>query len=174
MKRYLTFALALFLVVALLPIVSFADYSSMTDDELLAELNLIRVELTKRADSKEEKQVLADVDGITVTYNGSPRLENTFMGLCLILPVTITNSGKKSMSIRLDDSYINGWKVGYTFLEELDPGMKAKGEISLENVDNDAELVSLDALEDVKLVFLTFDPNTFDTKTSNIVTNMSF
>ena len=173
MKRFFALSLAIILVAALLPIASLADYSSMTDDELMTELNHIRVELTKRAESKEGKQVLADADGMTVTYKGSPKLEKTFRGVSLIIPVTITNSGNALMNIRLDDAYINGWKVDYSFLGELEPGMKTKSEITLVNVDEDAELDSLDALEDVKLVFLTYDKS-FRTKTNNIQASISF
>lgn len=173
MKKTLSILLALTLLV--LPFVAFADYAKMSDDELYAELNLIRAELTKRAAEKEGKQVLAEADGITVTYKGDPTWKENYDGTHLIvLNVTVVNDSKNAVGIRQDDSYVNGWKISCSFQTSLEPGMKTKDTIVFYKVDEDGDLESLEDLEDIKITFLTFDANSFKTKTKNISTTITF
>lgn len=70
----------------------------MSDDELVAELNLIRAEITKRTETKEGKQVLVEADGITVTLKGEPSLEKSYNGsFYIVLQVTVVNASKAKL-----------------------------------------------------------------------------
>lgn len=163
------------LCLALLPVLSLADYAAMSDDELQTELNLIRAEITKRAETKEAKEILAESDGITVTLKGDPAFEDGVGGSKkLTLSVTAVNSSDEAVGIRTDEVYINGWKIGTLFSVTLDPGMKKKDEIVFYKVDEEAELEKLEDLEDIKFVFLTFEPNGYKTKTRDIEKTVSF
>jgi len=171
MKRILSIILVLAM---LIPAIALADYSSMSDDDLNKELNLIRAELVKRAELKEGKQILADADGMTVTLKGEPELRKNYDGSYnLDIPVTVVNSSDKKIGIRTDEGYVNGWKVYASFTSMLDAGMKEKEVISVYKVNEEAELESLDDLEDIKLVFLSYDSN-FNTLTRNIKTVITY
>ena len=174
MKRFLTFVLVL--VLATPNVVFAADYSAMSDDELYDELNLIRAEMTKRQSANDEDTVLVDADGITVTLKkGEPELKEFYDGeKYLVFNVTIVNSSTEATAVRTDDCYLNGWKVSSDCSTSLEPGAKVKEELSIYNVNEDAEVESIEDLEDLKIVFLTYDANSYDTKTSDITTTLTF
>jgi len=173
MKKMLSILLALSLMA--LPIIGFADYASMSDDELMAELNQIRAEMVKRSQAKEGKTILAEADGITVTLKGEPEWNDSYDGThYIVLNVTVVNSSEEAVGIRTDDCYVNGWKIGAGFQTSLEPGMKTKDTITIYKVDEDAEVEKLEDLEDIKITFLTFNANTFMTKTMDITTTLTF
>ena len=91
-----------------------------------------------------------------------------------MLYVTVVNSSEEAIGIRTDDCYVNGWKIGSSFQTSLEPGMKTKDTITIYSVDEDAEVENLEDLEDIKITFLTFDANTFRTKTMDITTTLTF
>ena len=173
MKRFFTFILVLVLA---FPITVFAtDYSTMSDDELYEELNLIRAEMVNRISSEDEDKVLVDADGITVTLKGEPELKESYDGSkYLVFSVTIVNSSTEVTGVRTDDCYLNGWQVSSDCLAALDAGTKVKSELTIFKVDEDAEVDSIEDLEDLKLVFLTYDANTYVTKTNDISTVLTF
>ena len=173
MKRLTSLLLALSLI--LLPMIALADYTSMTDDELQAELNQIRAEMAKRASVKEGKQILAEADGITVTLTGEPAWEKNYDGTCnIVLKVTVINASDEAVGIREDDTYLNGWKVSCSFQTSLEPGTKTKAKITIYKVDEDADLEKIEDLEDIKMTFLTFDGKTLMTKTRNLTTTILY
>ena len=178
MKKVFVLVLSLILLVSLFPVAAFAafaDFASLSDDELMAELNQIRAELVKRAEIKEGKQVLAEVDGLTVMLKGEPEWNKSYNGThCITLTVTVVNSSEKAMAIRTDDCYVNGWKVRTSFNSQLEAGTKTKDIIYIYSVDEDADLESLEDLEDIKFIFLTFDPSTFSTQTRDITATITY
>ena len=175
MKKTLALLLSLIMLVSIIPVAAFADYASMTDDALMAELNQIRAEIVRRAETKEGKQVLAEVDGLTVTLKGEPEWNKSYDGTHYItLTVTVVNTSDKAMAIRTDDCYLNGWKVSASFNSQLDAGMKTKDTIDIYSVDEDADLESLEDLEDIRFTFLTFDPSTFRTQTKDITATITY
>ncbi len=92
----------------------------------------------------------------------------------IVLNVTVVNSSEEAVGIRTDDCYVNGWKIGAGFQTSLEPGMKTKDTITIYKVDEDAEVEKLEDLEDIKIAFLTFNANTFMTKTMDITTTLTF
>lgn len=173
MKKTAVLLLAISLL--LFPIISFADYASMSDDQLYNELNLIRAELVKRSEEKEGKIVLAEADGIVVTLKGQPEWKESYSGQCsIVLNVTVANTGTQAVGIRTDDSYLNGWQINSDFYSKLDAGMKAKETITLNKVTEDTDLESIDDLEDIRLVFLTFKAENYHTLTDNITATITY
>ena len=173
MKKFISVLVAF--CFALLPVLSLADYSAMSDDELQTELNLIRAEITKRSETKEAKEILAEADGLTVTMKGEPVVDEIYDGSKkLILAVTVVNTSEESAGISMDEAYINGWKVSGMFIPTLEPGTKLKQEIEFYHVDENAELEKLEDLEDIKFIFHTFEAETFMRKTGNIEKTVSF
>ena len=131
--------------------------------------------MVKRSSQEGEDTVLVDADGITVSVKGEPELKDSYDGSkYLVFQVTIVNASTEATGVRTDDCYLNGWKVSSDCSTSLEAGAKVKKELSIYNVDVDAELETLDELEDLKLVFLTFDANTFMTKTGDITTTLTF
>ena len=175
MKKLLSVALALLLLIAF-PCEAFAeqDYSAMTDEELNVELNLIRAEITKRLYLSEAKEILIDnIDGITVTLKGEPTLKQSSSGNTLEFAIVV-NSSDKAVGLAIDDCYINGWKESTLFAKTLDPGTKLKDTISFYHVEEDADLEDLADLEDVKMYFHTYEPETYHTLTKDISVIISF
>ncbi len=173
MKRIISLLAAL--IMMLTPIFAFADYSSMSDDDLYKELNLIRAELVKREETKEGKIILAEADGITVTLKGEPEWKENSKGVCsIILNVTVVNTADESRGIREDDCYLNGWKISCGFQTTLDAGMKTKETITLYKVNEDADLEALEDLEDIKIVFLTYKGEGFKTLTKDITATLTY
>lgn len=173
MKKTLSILLTLSLL--LLPMIASADYASMSDDELMVELNQIRAEQVNRALAKEGKTILAEADGITVTLKGEPEWNESYDGThYIVLNVTVVNSSENAVGIRTDDCYVNGWKIGSSFITSLEAGMKTKETISIYSVDEDAEVENIEDLEDIKITFLTFDANTLSTKTRDITTTITY
>lgn len=173
MKR--TISLFIALVMMLIPVFAFGDYSSMSDDELNTELNLIRSELVRRSEAKEGKIILAEADGVTVTLKGEPEWKENYKGeASIVLNVTVVNKAEESRGIRQDDCYLNGWKISCGFGTTLDAGMKTKDTITLYKVSEDADLESLEDLEDIKIVFLTYKGEGFKTLTKNIEATLTY
>ena len=173
MKRMIALLVALSMM--LIPVFACADYASMSDDELQTALNLIRAEIVKRAEAKEGKQILAEADGITVTLKGEPMWKKSYNDTHYIeLQVTVVNSSDEAVGIRENDTYVNGWKVDCDFSTNLEPGTKTKETIKMYKVDEDTDLECLDDLEDIKIIFLTFEGKTFHTKTKNIAATITY
>ena len=176
MKKLFSLFLALLLLIAI-PCEAFAaqDYSAMTDEELNAELNLIRAEMTRRLSLSEAKEILIDnVDGLTVTLKGELTLSQSSNGKTLELTVIVVNSSDKAIGLSIDDCYINGWKESTLFSKSLDAGTKLKDTISFYHVDEDADLEDLEDLEDLIMHFHTFDPDTYHTITKEISVTLNF
>ncbi|MDD6966250.1 MAG: hypothetical protein PUK18_01920 [Firmicutes bacterium] len=163
-------------VVLCLPIYAAAeDFSAMSTEELQTLIDQARAELLNRELAMAEKTVIVEADGITVTLTGEVDLEAAYDDtMTLKLNVIVTNTSDKDMAACLDSVYVNGWE-GWGFSSfELAAGKKAKDTIEVYEVDVDAELTALEELETIEFHFYTYDPNSYETVTDDIVTTVHF
>ena len=129
----------------------------------------------KRAEAKEGRTILAEVDGITITINGDPEWKVDSKGSCsIVLNITMVNTADKSRGISDDDCYVNGWKIICPFSKTLKAGMKMKSSITLYRVNEDADLKTLEDLEYIKIGFHTVDGDSFKSLTKNITATLTY
>lgn len=151
------------------------DYSSYSDSDLYAVIDAARAELQNRKIATDEKPVIMEADGVTVTMSGTPTCEESYSGgKKLIVKIVAVNSGAKDISFMLDEFYVNGWKVSCLESGTVGAGKKAKLEMTFYDVDEMAELSTIEQLEDLEFHWYTYNPETYKTITDNIVSRISF
>lgn len=130
MKRFL----AVFLSALMLSSTCFGadlDYASI-DAELNAVIDAAKAELAKREEDtagEETELVLADMQGVKLVLTGKAKINDYGY---LSLKGTLYNNSDTTLSLGLNDAYINGWQT-YPMLNPmtLSPGMKAKCELEM-------------------------------------------
>lgn len=142
MKRFISLFLVCILMLSI-TVAYAADYSSMTDAELKSQFEAIRNELVVRGLKVEGKTVILDKAGVQIYINGSPKVDKTWMGLYLYIPIVIVNNSNYNITVTMDDASVNGWSVG-SFNASIDSnevasGKKAKANIQFELEDTDVE-----------------------------------
>ncbi len=131
MKRFL----AVILSALMLSSVCFGadlDYSSMSDEELNAVIDAAKAELAKREEQdagEETELVLADMQGVKLVLTGKAKIDDYGY---LSLKGTLYNDSDKTLSLGMNDAYVNGWQT-YPILSPmtLSPHMKAKCELQM-------------------------------------------
>lgn len=147
------------------PISSFAtDLSAMSEDELLLSINQIRDELEARNHNSE--MIICQYNGLTIYYDKA-EVEKSYDGTyTLTIHTTSINSGDESVLIGFSKISINGWEVSTFDAISVDAGNKAKQTITVYEIDERAEIKSVDEIEEI--VVYSFDPNEYDTLTNNM------
>lgn len=174
MKKLLTFILA---VVLLVPAIAFAevDWTGMTVEDIQDEINRARAEILTRDIKTDEKgTVILDANGIVVSIT-SAEVKDSYDGTkYLSLKFTAVNNSSEAVGFRTDKVYLNGWEISGSISASLDAGMKAKKEDNFYSIDVDADVSSYEELEELKLIMLTYDANTYITKTNDIECTVYF
>lgn len=167
----------LFVLILSLPVVAMAeiDWKGMSVEEIQAEINKARAEiLTREIKSDEKGTVILDADGVVVSIT-KVEIKESYDGThYLHISFTVVNNSNESVGFRTDKVYLNGWEIGGSISANLDAGMKARKEDSFYDVDLDADVSCYEDLEELKLVMLTYDANTFWTKTNDIECTIYF
>ena len=164
MRKFTAIMLALLLSTAFATTAFAADWSSMSTEEILAEIDQARAELTARDLADPENFVLVDADGMTITITGAPEIE---YGI-LTIPATAVSSSDKEVGVIIEEAYINGWQVPVATAYTLEPGKKAKIKIEIYGIEETAEITDVSQLEDIEFHMYTFDPTTYDTITDGL------
>ena len=163
-------AIISFLLILSLLIVPFAtladDYSSKTDEELLDILNHVRGELTAREYNKE--MIISQADNITVYLNKLEIEESYDDTLKLEISVTAINSGDKSEAVNFDGVVINGWEVPALDYISLEAGIKTKTTITVFEVNDKAEIKSVEEIQDLQFYSHSYDPETCNNRIERI------
>lgn len=174
MKKLLSMLLVL---VLLLPTMALAeiDWTGMDAATIQMEIDRARAEiLTRDIKLPEKGTVLVDADGVVVTLT-SAAVEKSWDGSYgLVLNYTVANNSDKAMGFRDDDCYINGWKVSGSISSSLEAGKKAKESATIYHIDVDADVTTIEEIEELQITFLTFDASTFMTETNDIQTTIYF
>lgn len=157
MRRFISWLFAL--VFAFNPILSFAtEYASMSDDELLNELDQIRVELLLRTINPE--QIMLESNGIVIYLSGEIREEKNYDGtINLVFPIIAVNNGDKNIIGSIREFSINGWEVETYNSIEIDAGKKVKDEFKLKDVYGKTDITSIDKITEIEFYGSTTDPS---------------
>ena len=169
---------SIFLILALLiPAMAFAeiDWTGMDSSTIQMEIDRARAEiLTRDIKTSDKGTIILDSDGLVVKltdFSVEKSWDDTYT---LKLNYTVANNSDKPMGFRTDSCYLNGWEVSGSLYSNLEAGKKAKEEESFYNVDVDAEVSSIEELEELEMTMLTFDPNTYMTETDGIKVTVYF
>ena len=151
MKKVLS-ALIVMLLVAGACFLSFAevDYSGMTDEELLLHFDHIRAEMLKRKAANEGNQEKWEENGFSFCILGEPEWSEGNGGM-ITIPVLMINNTDLELHIEAQDEYINGWRIGASGAVGLDPGTKAKTELTFYFVKEKTDLTGIEDLSDIKM-----------------------
>lgn len=171
-----TFAILLALVL-LIPAMAFAeiDWSGMDASTIQTEIDRARAEiLTRDIKTSENGTILLDADGLIVKLTGYSVEKSWDNSYTLKLNYTVANNSDKPIGFRTDSCYLNGWAVSGALFSSLEAGKKSKEEAIFINIDVEAEVSSAEALEELDMTLLTFDPNTFMTVTDGIKETLYF
>ena len=102
MKRIITYLLVL--ITVLFPALSCAtDYTTMSDEELYAELEKIQSELARR--DTDQSNIIFECDGVTLSYEDIS-MEYSSKHSKLIITVKAVNNGDKPINIYFDSGLI--------------------------------------------------------------------
>ncbi len=140
------------------------DYASLSDDELHLVISKARNELAKRELNAEKDAVLFEQDGVTVYLTGKDSFEEDKYDLeyaPLKIGVILINDSDRNIGVNLKNPAVNGWDVSSSLAPSVSANKKAKGVIEL-NV-FDAEITSLDDLEELEVSFELYDTDSYDT-----------
>ena len=93
MKRFVALLLAIMLLFSV-SIANASNYSSMLDDQLKEQYDMIRNMLLSRGLKAEKKTVILENGGVQIYVSGDPSVENTWSGLYLVIPIVIINDSR--------------------------------------------------------------------------------
>ena len=161
MRKVFAAILAILILTSIIPCTAFAqEYEDMTDQELIAEYNAIRLLLATRGFAAENKRVLFDKKNIQIYINGEYSVDNEWYGTALNIPIVIVNNRDESICVQMRDSSVNGWACDVIFSAEVPAQKKMKDELTFELDGTDVE--QLDDFEDAEFSFLIFDNDSLD------------
>lgn len=133
------------------------DFSGRTAQELLAIIDAARNELALQLPPVSEGETLYEDENLTITLTGAPAIEYGN----LVLPVVIVNKTDRNLLISFDNSSCNGWDV-LAGTASVSASKKAKEEIELYSVEEDADLTDAADLTDVTCRISYFDADDWE------------
>ena len=153
MKKLVSVVLSLLLVFSFASAevdLSSMSYAALSNEDLHAVINAARNELLKRELVSGEKTIIFDQDGVQVYLTGKNKA-----GKYLKLGAVLINNSDVTVSLDAVNNHasMNGWEV-YCSADDLaktGPGKKQKGDITLNA--EDAEVVSLEDIEEIEFTF---------------------
>lgn len=158
MKKAVAIIVALILVLSSTSI-AFAevDYSTMSNEELYSILNAVREELFERELTLSPDEVLIENDVVKMYIDKSKDIEFTSRNY-LVIPVVLVNKTEDEISFQSDSAMVNGWEC-YASIGNISAAGQKRSTLEI-NCEG-AEITSIDEIEDIRLVLLAFNMNTF-------------
>lgn len=175
MKKMICILLALCLMAGF----SLAEgYSSMTDQELLREINLMRNELLSRDLVFYDSFVLYEGNGIKLYIDGpwtgkSGTNYRKEFEVTYTFPVVLINNSEYEVMLLVNSTYINGWKSSSSTYLNAKAGKKARGSLqvsSTELTEEDAEK----GPEEIELYFYFVNSETYNRVTEETSATIVF
>lgn len=169
--------LILLAITVLIPAMTLAeiDWTSMDVASIQTEIDRARSEISTRDIKTAEKgTILVEADGLVVTLTGAAVNPSWDGSYTLTMNYTVVNNSNNAVGFRSEKCYINGWEVSGSIYSDLDAGKKAREEVHIYNIDVDAEVTSIEDIDEIQITFLTFDMNTYMTKTDDIECTIYF
>lgn len=156
MKRIAAILLTLMMIMTSIALAD--DYSSMSNDDLLAIINSARTELLKRELALTPDQIFIENDKVSM-YLDKKDIEFTSSGT-LKIPVILVNNTENEISFQIDSLMVNGWECSGS-IGNIQTSGKKRATIDL-YCGKGAEVTSIEEIEDIKVAFLAFNMNTFE------------
>jgi len=135
------------------------NYQAMSDEELLAILHAVRAELLVRNLSLSADEVLMENEVVKVYIDKSKNVE--FSGndyLRVKIPLVLVSNSENEISFQVESVMVNGWECGGSIGNVSTAGKKRE----ILNINcKGAEITSAEEIEDIQLVLLAFNMNTY-------------
>ena len=154
MKKILCILFTLLMLTS--PALAETDYASMTDEELLNEINIIRNELNKRLTKIEKNTTLFDQDNLRLYTTGKVNCSASSFSdsVYLTIEVVFVNDTDKDLSLVTDETIMNGWTISAFNAVTASAHTKKKEEFTFDITDADIE--KLEEVEDIIINFHTY------------------
>lgn len=125
-------------------------YSDMTTDDLHLIIQAAKEELTKRNAMDKDLMVIVDTEDFFVYLDSDPVVEDSYNGgKVLELHPVVENRSSSSLTLLINNVYVNNWKVdAYHGEMSLEPGKKVKSFMDIYDVIN-----SIDELDEIEFDF---------------------
>ncbi len=133
------------------------DLSGKTAQELLDLIDAARIELALQMPPVSDGVTLYEDDNLVITLNGDPFIEYG----SLVLPTVVVNKTERNLIISFDNASCNGWDV-LVSTASVSASKKAKEQIEIYSVEEDADLTDVADLQDVSCRISYFDDDDWD------------
>lgn len=135
------------------------SYDSIADPDCI----LLKTSLFDQMDTKadDEGTVLYDADGIKIV--GKYVDDDDFWGAAVLL--YIENNSDRNVGIQTENFSVNGFTINSYFSATVYAGKKSYDDITL--LSSELEENDITSVEEIKLNFTIFDPDTYDTITKS-------
>lgn len=158
MKKILALVLAVMLLMGTgMACAEGIDLSGKTAQELLELIDAARIELALQLPPVSDGVTLYEDDNIVITLSGDPFIEYG----SLILPAVVVNKTDRNLIISFDNASCNGWDV-LASTASVSASKKAKEQIEIYSVEEDADLTDVADLEDITCTISYFDDNDWE------------
>ncbi len=156
MKKIFSVIIAIVIFINIFPCVASAQgYDGLSDEELIAEYNAIRLELASRGYTAENKRILLDDKDIQIYISGDYTVSEEWYGVTLQIPVVIINNRQDNITVQMRNTSVNGWACEVMFSADVPAQKKLKDELTFELDETDIE--TLEDFEDAEFSFHVFD-----------------
>lgn len=167
MRKFLSLFLAFAIV--LTPVFSLAaDYTSLSDDDLLNELDQIRAEIAKRTINPDK--ILCDSDGLTISLKDDAfeTKETSVFGTTLYINCIAVNNSNETIGVIIEKIALNGWECEVHDTTTLDAGKKSMVTFDIMDILSKVDFTSVSEIEDIEFYYKTYSPVTYKTITDNL------
>ncbi len=153
------------------------EFAEMTDEQLKAQFNAIRLELAARGLKAENGTAIVDQKGVQIYIDGDIRIEKPESGddqLCLYIPVAMINNSSHQLTVLVGNASVNGWsESGGKDFSPVPAGKTAKGNLTFTLRSAGIEKVA--DLSDVEFTLLVYEfssgKDLFETKPITVYAN---
>lgn len=141
------------------------DLSAMTQEELIALIDNARLELTKYLPEVADGTVLYEDESICITFTGYIEVEPSYDQLAI--GVIIENYTDTNLGVMLENVSCNGWAIWESSID-VPANKKAKERFCFMNGVTDAELETVEDVQDIEADLHYYDTETWDNVIDNV------
>lgn len=158
-KVFALFLLCVALFSSVVGVAEDIDFSSLSDDDLIALQRSVRAEITNRQIANGKNILFFDQDGIQIYFTGT--IDETWMGYSAEL--IVVNNSARDVQFGCETYYVNDWDINtfYASIGRINAGKKSKCNVTFTLEEIMAS--SLDEVEEIELELYTYDPDTYAT-----------
>lgn len=139
------------------------DYSQFTDEELIEIQNAVHDELMRRNTNNSTDgygQLIYNKDGLEVFISEPPYIANNIYGKPLVIVnIVVINHSNIPVVIKVEDIYLNDWKLDCYETITVDSGRKAKEKFTF--LVFELEVVDKEPIKSFEIPFIILNYNTY-------------